>query len=1294
MSGPTFDGEDNQVINTTADATALEFTATSNTAQFNTTATNLDLQTAGTNPGFYLKNNVGITTNSSLFTNAINASGTVTANRVSTTEFAITGTGTTSTISTPTTISNQLTVQTSSGSTMSVQTASNSSTSTVLALRNNGASNPGAGYLLTMLCPNQASGQTSRFNFGKDQSNNGGSYTFRHSYNTTLSNVSMDILQFGDATPAMQIYKSAVTGTTATSGSVVVNGDLAASQSLRSKGLVMHGSVSGSATINPPSSIATPYTLTLPTSLGTVGQYLTLGTPSGNTAALSWTTGTGTSPSGMTSLTLANTASFITVSGSPTSGNTPTITLSATNTPTGSGGVVLATSPTLVTPVLGAATGTSLNVSDSVTLNRLIENQTQITTTLNGTTTLDSTSATSLILLGGQTGYSVVFPDATTLPIGIIYKVMNNATTNVTLKNTSGTTIGIATNGTLLHVALEGNATANGNWDIHGLLHHTAVASSDNYLQLKNGTQLSIANTGSAGTTYIYPSSTQTTDYNFILPTTSGTAGQILTSGGGSSPMTWSSAIPSTTVLNLPQVGHQLGSTSYTTTALTITSNTNTSDQPLLVKNSLAGNTCIGAFYSDSIGNGQTTELRFGRAFSSMNSIGWKFNYVGAGSNSNYLSMNFSFIADSLRIYKDSITATSSDATLKVQGGLNATNIYTAGSLESNSITTGNITSSGLVSSAKTTTNTFVESAGQNTTSLNGTLTLTNNSNTYQYFIGTATGYSIVLPNATTLTVGQIYKFNNQSSQTLTIKNAGATTLSTIAAGMLYYASVENISSANGTWDIFSVLPDNIQPTNNGFILKNNSQLALRNASNYTTYITTASTGDYNFILPATSGTAGQFLTSGGGGALGWSSSVPSTTILNLPAEGHVLGAAGNTNNTLKIFGGNDNTTQTLWVANGRSSGNVGIASFFSYNLANGNSQDIKIGKENSDMNRFIMRYNHVGDGSISNYMSFNLSNISGDSVQILSPARTASASDGTLKVIGGLQATTGYFSSSMNVAGEAQAQYFTTLGTGTSSFYNTYTGSGTTEGIALMLNNNAQNSPTVLIQNDLVSQNTIGMTILNPSLSVANAVQMQIGKNTNTGNLATVGFSYGGNNNVDNQLFTKIQGYDTSISVSRPYLAATTFQVNGGMSASGITSNGTITGTGLITSSSMQTTALTCTGATNTNSLTVNSLPMTFTQGTKTPTFWWAYSTTDPSMSFNYPPVDGLYNQLYHWQKIGKQYTFSMSMTIEITNSAQLTKVMFINDTDPPVPFCGAYTQNELSTTAPYTQGLYIPAM
>lgn len=1293
LSGPTFDGEDNQVINTTADATALEFTATSNTSQFNTTAANLDLQTAGANPGFYLKNNVGITTNSTLYTNAINASGTVTGNRVSTTEFAVTGTGTTSTIATPTTISNVFTVATGSGSPMSVQTASNSSATTVLALRNNGASNPGAGYLLTMLCPNQGSGQTSRFNFGKDQSNNGGSYTFRHSYNTTLANVSMDIFQFGDSTPPMQIYKSAVTGTSATSGSVVVNGDLSASQSLRSKGLALYGATSGSATINPPSSISTPYTLTLPTALGTVGQYLTLGTPSGNTAALSWTTGTGTSPSGMTSLTLSNTASFITVSGSPTSGNTPTITLSATNTPTGSGGVVLATSPTLVTPILGAATGTSLNVSDSVTVNRLVENQTQITTTLNGTTTLDATSATSLILLGGQTGYSIVFPDATTLPIGIFYKIMNNATTNVTLKNTSGTNIGIAANGTLLHVYLEGNATANGNWDIHGLLHHTAVASSDNYLQLKNGTQISIANTGGAGITYIYPSSTQTTDYDFILPTTAGTSGQILTSGGGSGPMTWSSAIPTTTVLNLPQVGHQLGSTAYSTTALTVTSNNGNGDvQPLLVKNSSTSSTCIGAFYSDSLNTGNTTELRIGRTFSSMNSFALKFNYIGAGSNSNYLSINFSSIPDSLRIYKDSITATSSAATLQVQGGLSATNIYTSGALESNSITTGNITSSGLVSSSKTTTNTFVESAAQNTTSLNGTLTLTNNSNTYQYFIGTATGYSIVLPNATTLTVGQIYKFNNQSSQIITIKNAGSTTLSTIAPGMLYYASIENISSANGTWDIFSVLPDNIQPTNNGFILKNNTQLALRNASNYSTYITTASTADYNLVFPTSAGTSGQFLTSAGGGTLTWSSAVPSNTVLNLPQSGHVLGASANSSNTLKILGGNGNTDQTFWVENGAVSGNTGIASFFSSNLPNGNFQDLRIGKNILDMNRFTLRYNHVGDGSTSNYMSFNLSNSLGDSVQVLSPERSATSTDATLKVLGGVQATSGYYSSTLTSDDKIEGKYFQANTTFTSIF--NQSGTGGTSGAAIQATNSSVNYPTLIVQNDSATDNTACITMQNTSLSSGKAISMLIGKNGITGNIARVQFDYNGDNNINNQLSTKLQGYDTSISVSRPYLASTTFQVNGGMSASGVTSNGTITATGLISSPSMQTTSMTCNGSLTTNSITINSVPLTFTQGTKTPTFWWAYTTTDLSISFNYPPVDGLYNQLYHWQKIGKQYTFSMSMTIEITNSAQLTKVMFINDTDPPTPFCGTYTQNENSTTAPYTQGLYIPAM
>jgi len=85
-------------------------------------------------------------------------------------------------------------------------------------------------------------------------------------------------------------------------------------------------------------------------------------------------------------------------------------------------------------------------------------------------------------------------------------------------------------------------------------------------------------------------------------------------------------------------------------------------------------------------------------------------------------------------------------------------------------------------------------------TSLLGTLTLTSSSTSIQVLTGTATGYSVVLPNATTLTNGWKYKIFNQSSQNLTIKDTSGGTLFTLGQSSVTQIMLQSNSTANGTW--------------------------------------------------------------------------------------------------------------------------------------------------------------------------------------------------------------------------------------------------------------------------------------------------------------------------------------------------------------------------------------------------------------------------------------------------------------------------------------------------------------
>jgi hypothetical protein len=91
------------------------------------------------------------------------------------------------------------------------------------------------------------------------------------------------------------------------------------------------------------------------------------------------------------------------------------------------------------------------------------------------------------------------------------------------------------------------------------------------------------------------------------------------------------------------------------------------------------------------------------------------------------------------------------------------------------------------------------------TTSTNGTLILTVNSSFLQILTGTATGYSIVLPDATTLINGWRYEVENTSNQTILIKNKAGTLLLTISAGEIAFVTLQSNSTLAGTWIVWSI---------------------------------------------------------------------------------------------------------------------------------------------------------------------------------------------------------------------------------------------------------------------------------------------------------------------------------------------------------------------------------------------------------------------------------------------------------------------------------------------------------
>jgi len=106
--------------------------------------------------------------------------------------------------------------------------------------------------------------------------------------------------------------------------------------------------------------------------------------------------------------------------------------------------------------------------------------------------------------------------------------------------------------------------------------------------------------------------------------------------------------------------------------------------------------------------------------------------------------------------------------------------------------------------------NTSVNNIFRNTTSTvsaGGTTILTAASSYSQVLTGTA-NQTYRLPDATTLTNGASYQFNNNSTGNLIIVDNGSNTIHTIAAGGATQIYLTSTSTANGTWDVHGYIPE------------------------------------------------------------------------------------------------------------------------------------------------------------------------------------------------------------------------------------------------------------------------------------------------------------------------------------------------------------------------------------------------------------------------------------------------------------------------------------------------------
>lgn len=84
------------------------------------------------------------------------------------------------------------------------------------------------------------------------------------------------------------------------------------------------------------------------------------------------------------------------------------------------------------------------------------------------------------------------------------------------------------------------------------------------------------------------------------------------------------------------------------------------------------------------------------------------------------------------------------------------------------------------------------------TTSNNGTLTITSSSTTLHFLLGSGTNYSVVLPNATTLQNGTVYRFYNRTTSSVSILRNDNSVAFTVQAESFIEITLQDNSTSNG----------------------------------------------------------------------------------------------------------------------------------------------------------------------------------------------------------------------------------------------------------------------------------------------------------------------------------------------------------------------------------------------------------------------------------------------------------------------------------------------------------------
>ena len=198
-------------------------------------------------------------------------------------------------------------------------------------------------------------------------------------------------------------------------------------------------------------------------------------------------------------------------------------------------------------------------------------------------------------------------------------------------------------------------------------------------------------------------------------------------------------------------------------------------------------------------------------------------------------------------------------------------------------------------------------SKGFSNVAATGTTTVLTVASVPNYVVTGSGGQTYQLPDATTLTSGANYTFNNnQSSGTIVVKNNSSTTVATIQSGGYVDVILLSNATAAGSWDVHNFAPSNVSWSTNtldypGSITSatwNGNTVAYNRGGTGQSSAFTAGGIVYGSTTSALAvtpiGTTGQVLTSAGAGIPTWTT--PTTgTVTSVTATAPVASTGGTT---------------------------------------------------------------------------------------------------------------------------------------------------------------------------------------------------------------------------------------------------------------------------------------------------------------------------------------------------------------------------------------------------------------